>query len=143
MNPRQAMGIVADDLLYSLSGKMVLSGMYSGHITIPADLTPIGQLAILFLVEGDRDDPLRSVAAEVTLPGSTPIRQEYPMPPAGDFTGTVAATKWFAKLPFLLAAPMLRPGRIDAKIIHDSGEISVSLPWIITTATLTASSTAR
>ena len=132
MADRQAMALVADDMMVSVGGKITLNGIYTGYITILSDPSPVSQLVVMFLMEGDRDDPLTSLTIEVTAPGNTPVRQEFASAPAPNFQGFPEAKKWVARFPVVLSQIMLKPGRMSAKITDEKGEMSVSLPWIVT-----------
>ena len=81
------------------------------------------------MAETDLDDPFRSLDLEVTLPGSEPVRQSVPVawPVQPE---TAGRSKIFVRWPLLISMPTLRPGRIDAKVIHDAGEIVIGAPWI-------------
>lgn len=127
---RQASAIVADDVLFSLNGKLTIVGMYTGDIAITADPMVLPQLVFVFLVEGPGDDLPQSLIMEVTLPGEQPKQQPIPTPP----TGTRMAegrTRWFIKMPLAISPAVLRPGKIIAKVIHESGEIPVTTSWIV------------
>lgn len=128
MIPRQATLLVADEIYYNLLGKAILQGIYHSDLIIPKDPTTAPQLLFYFIMESDIADPFRSLAVEVTLPESKPVRNQVfvtiPLPP------TEGRTRLFSRHPLLIQAPVLRPGRIEAKIIHDTGEIIVGAPWI-------------
>jgi hypothetical protein len=128
---RQASLLVADEIYYNLYGKAILQGIYSGDLTIPVDPSASPQLIFYFMMEADIAEPFKSLAVEVTLPGNQPIRNFVPvMPP--EFIKSVSAgrTRAYYRHPLLLQAPVLHPGKIEAKIIHESGEIEVIAPWI-------------
>jgi hypothetical protein len=129
---RQASLLVADEILFTLLGKAVLQGIYTTDLFIAADPTPLPQLIFFFIAGTDASDPFKSLAAQVTLPGSDPATQLIPIlvPPPSE------RTKLFVRYPMLLSAPILRPGRILAKMIHENGEIPVSAPWIVPAASL-------
>ena len=84
------------------------------------------------LAETDIADPFRTLMGEITFPESSPIR--YPIPVLWPTTPQPPdRTRLFARWPILTPTPILRPGKINAKIIHESGEIAVVAPWIIYT----------
>jgi hypothetical protein len=134
MIERRATVLVADELLVSLNGKFNLLGMYAADILIPANPTTAAQLVFLFLIETDVEDPFRSLTLEVSLPGSTPNRLEVgPLPTVSVLPGR---RQWNIRWPFLIPLPVLRPGHIEAKVVHEKGELIASAPWIsIATAT--------
>jgi hypothetical protein len=129
MSPPQAMVLVADEVLYTMFGKVYLNGVFTGDITIFADPTVATQLIFMFFLETDIDEPFTSLALQVTLPGNSPVQVEVPVvpPPSPRPHGR---TRQFYRWPLVIQTPTLRPGRIEAKAIHDKGEIVASAPWI-------------
>ena len=127
MTGRQASVLVSDDILISLQGKFTVIGVYTADISIPEDGTTAPQLAFLFVVECGVDDRIESLTLEVKLPGNAPEQQVIPIVKSSVLPGR---TKLLYKLPFLIIQPVLHPGRIEAKIIHEKGEIPVAGPWI-------------
>lgn len=127
--PRSAALLVADEIYYNLHGKAILQGIYHSDLTLNGPTAVVPQLIFFFMGESEMADPFRSVTVEVTLPGNEPIRQQvpvvFPMPPLP------GRSRVFVRWPLLIGAPTLRPGRIDAKLIHDKGEIIVGAPWIV------------
>src|SRR5580698_6532518 len=105
---RQAMLLVADEIYYNLQGKITLQGIYHSELNIPADPVSASQLIFLFTVETDISDPFRSLAVEITLPGSGPVRNQvlvvYPVPPSLIRQGS---TKFFYRHPLLISSPIL------------------------------------
>lgn len=128
---RQASLLVADEIYYNLYGKAILQGIYSGDLTIPVDPSSSPQLIFYFMAETDLSEPFQSLAIEVILPGNQPIRNFVPVPPP-DFVRSVSPgrTRAYYRHPLLIPAPVLRPGKIEAKIIHERGELIVGAPWI-------------
>jgi hypothetical protein len=131
MANRQGTLIVADDLLFTLNGKYNINGFYTGDIYIPADPIVVPQLVFIFIAETDVSDPFKSLSFEIMLPGSNPIKSEpFPIAPLVEGGGR---TRWFARWPQLVQNARLSPGHIEAKIIHEAGEILVGGPWIVLT----------
>src|SRR5262245_55481142 len=125
---RQASLIVSDDFFVSLTGKFIVHGVYTTDIIIPVDPTPVHQLVFVFHVETDIDEPFERLRLQVTLPGQDrPTAVEVPnlkvLP-------TPERTRWLTRFPLLMPQPVLRPGRIDARVIHEKGEIIATAPWI-------------
>lgn len=127
---RQAALLVADEIYYNLYGKAILQGIYHSDLVIPINPSTAPQLLFYFMMETDVADPFRSLAVEITLPGNPPVRNQvlvtFPIPPAA----VQERTRLFYRHPLLIQAPILRPGHIEAKVIHEGGEISVGSPWI-------------
>jgi hypothetical protein len=141
---RQAMLLVADEIFYNLVGKAVLQGIYHTDLIIPLEESPIGQLLFYFFMDTSLDDPFRSLAVEVTLPGSPAVQNTvpvvFPIPPA---MIQADRTRLYYRHPMLIQAPTLRPGRISAKVIHENGEIIVGAPWIVLTPAAAAAAKAH
>jgi len=128
---RQASLLVADEIYYNLHGKAILQGIYHGDLTIPADPSVAPQLIFFFMGETDVSDPFQTLAVEVTLPGAEPVRNFVGvMPPEFVTNASAGRTRLYFRHPLLIQAPVLKPGKIDAKVIHEKGEISVGAPWI-------------
>jgi hypothetical protein len=129
MTARQATILVSDEVTYSLSGKLNIFGTYTADIQIFDDPTPAVQLVFLFIIETDPNDPYQSLELEIALPGMQKNRMAIPVsrlvPSHSD------KMRWCLKYPFLVVSPLLRPGPIEAKIIHEKGEISVAGPTIV------------
>jgi hypothetical protein len=134
MSERQATVLVADEIYFNLYGKVILQGIYQTDLGIVVDPSQIPQLVFFFLIETDTTDPFHSLAVEVTLPGSDPIRNDVPMLPPEVTTAAMAAHPGRDRLiyrhPMLVPAPRLRPGKILTKVFHETGEMIVTAPWI-------------
>ena len=76
---RQATVVVADDALYSLSGKLNLSGVYGTDISIPFDPTHAAQLIFCFIIEAEPDDPYQQIVVRVELPGGDSRQMQLAM----------------------------------------------------------------
>jgi hypothetical protein len=130
MTSRKASVLVADEVLFSLTGKANLLGIYTTDIGVVAP-SAANQLVFFFTIETGIDEPFRSLLLEVKLPESEPVRLPVTLtatiPTAGK---TTTIYRW----PLLVQAPTLRPGPIEVKVIHERGEISVAAPWIVMTS---------
>jgi hypothetical protein len=132
MISRHATLLVADEIFYNLHGKAILQGIYHGDLTIPTNPSVSPQLIFYFMAETDIASPFRSLFAEVTLPGNPPVRNSVALIPPEIFANVdKSRTRAYYRHPLLVQSPMLRPGRIEAKLIHESGEIAVGAPWIV------------
>jgi hypothetical protein len=132
MADRQASLLVADEIYFNLYGKAILQGIYHNDLGIAADPSPTPQLVFFFIAETDASDPFQSFAVEVTLPGSTPIRNQVALvPPTIVAAANPGRTRLTYRQPLLVPMPLLRPGEIKAKLIHEKGELMVTAPWII------------
>lgn len=129
MTGRQAFLIVADDVQVGLTGKLNIHGVYTGDIGIPNTSVRAPQLVFIFVAEADLTDPFRSITLEVTIPGNDSRRVTLPVPPIPQPVGQGRTRQTF-RHPFLVQWLTLKPGHIEAKVIHEKGEIVVSSPWI-------------
>jgi hypothetical protein len=81
-------------------------------------------------METDLIDPFKSLTVEVALPDNPPILNQvvvtYPIPDSHK-----GRTRLFYRHPMLVQSPILQPGRIAAKVIHESGEIILGAPWVV------------
>ena len=124
---RQASVLISDDLWVSLVGKFIINGVYTKDIIIPTDPTVGVQLVFLFQISTEIDDLFEKLQVQVTLPGQPPTTAEIPIAP---FFPAPGHTRWLLHWPLLARQPVLRPGRIEAKVIHEKGEIPTVTPWI-------------
>jgi hypothetical protein len=129
MNNRQATVMVADDWTTSVNGKFSISGIYGTDINIPADPFVAGQLVFAFIIETAPDDPYQSIELKVELPGGD--TRNLVLPLSRFVPGQADQRRWCLKHPLLFSNPILRPGPIEAKVIHEKGEISTAAPFIV------------
>jgi hypothetical protein len=127
---RQATVLVSEDVTFALNGKMNIQGIFTTDIGIPFEPYFATQLVFVFSVETSPDDPYKKLELFVELPSSQqnlrhPIVLSTLRPSAGD------QLRWSIKYPLLFTSPVLRPGPIIAKVIHDKGEISAATPFVV------------
>jgi hypothetical protein len=134
MNDRQASILICDDLLISVGGKMLLLGVYNSDIVINADEATIAQLVVLFQLETSVHDPFLSAIVEVKLPGAEPVRASVPMPQSAP--PSPDRTRLTIRWPVTIQQAILRPGRIETKVIHERGEILSGNQWVVRTLAL-------
>jgi hypothetical protein len=133
--PRQATVIIADEIYYNLYGKAILQGIYNTDLVIPVNPSTAPQLLFFFIIETDIGDPFNSLSVEVALPEeAVPVKNFVMIPPVQWMEAQAKAqperTTFTVRHPLLIPAPVLRVGRIVAKVIHERGEILVSPQWI-------------
>jgi hypothetical protein len=122
--------LVCDDLWYSIAGKINLFGIYTGDIVIAADTQLVAQLIFFFTVEGDLSEPpTKALTLEVALPNDPPRTMVIQSPVLGDGKAS-GRTRWFSRTPFVLPQIQLRPGRIRARVLYGTEEITLSAPWV-------------
>jgi hypothetical protein len=133
MSERAAMFFICDEVLVALNGKYTISGLYTGDIVIPHAPTQLGQLIIMFEITTPMDKPFQKLVLQVSFPGEQNPRQldlssgvpTIPIIPDRSVTTL--------RLPFLIQTPVLNSGPIEAKVIHEDGELLAGKHWIITT----------
>jgi hypothetical protein len=118
--------IVAEDLLTSLSGKANINNVFTNDILIPGEL--LTQLVFIFKVEGEQSDLPRNFRYEVQLPGEAIQILERPVPEG--WRVPEEREKWVVFQPFLVGPLMLRPGKIEVRIIMGEKTIHLAAPWI-------------
>lgn len=123
---RQASVLVSDDLYISLLGKLVVQGVYTADIIIPAEQIVVPQLVFLFQIVTNVDDLFEKLQVQVTLPEQPPRTMDIP----GPFVPASGRSQWLLNWPLLIQQAVLRPGLIEAKVVHERGEILTSAPWI-------------
>jgi hypothetical protein len=128
MASRHATVIICDEILFSLTGKFNILGNYTADLSIPQNPTQLPQLVFLFLIETDATDPFQSLSLRVAFPDSEPIKHSIPT-----FANpvTLERPRSTIRWPLLIPQPSLRPGPIEAKVIHEKGELIAATPWVV------------
>lgn len=134
MTARQAFVLIADEALFSLTGKIHINGWYTADITIPSDGTMLAQLIFLFVIQTDVRDPFKSLAVEVTMPGGHIVRSSVALP--ANIVNNPERNSMTYRVPLIVRQTKLHAGKIEAKVIHEKGELDVVTPWIIVAPTL-------
>jgi hypothetical protein len=124
--------IVSDDLTRGITGKMNILGAYTSDIGISVDPTHISQLVFVFIIETSPDDPYKRLEVRVELPGGSAAGMQISLDTLILSPGD--KRRWTLRYPLLFPFPVLRPGPIEAKVIHEKGEISTAAPVIILNA---------
>jgi hypothetical protein len=126
---RHATLITADDVNFSVTGKMNISGVYTTDINIMNDPMFVGQLVFLFVIETEPSDPFQKLELRVDLPGGD-FRQ-LPLNIANFRMTHGDSIRWSLRYPMLFQSPILRPGPIMASVVHDQGVLFPAAPFII------------
>jgi hypothetical protein len=131
MTERKASAFVCDEALFSLSGKITISGMYTQDILIAGNEQQISQLVFFFTIETPISQPFDFIKLRATLPASEPVE----VAPAITMPQTLSADprrrQIIFRLPMLIPMPVLRPGRMVASVIHEGGEMEAGGFWIV------------
>src|ERR1700689_5407102 len=107
--------LVCDDVVYSVTNKLSVGGIYNTDILIPAENTPVTHLVFFFLVECDLTEMPHTLLVEITFPGAQPNRTITPIVPVTLLPPD--RTKWLMRYPVVVAAPVLRTGHVEIKIV--------------------------
>jgi hypothetical protein len=132
MNERQATFLICDDVLVSLNGKLFINGVYTGDIVITSAETQLGQLVVVFFCSTPATKPFISLKLQVQLPGEPNPRLLDAFPWLAGGPVQPDRTQLYLRIPFHIANPVLRPGPIDMKILHEEGETFAGRQWIVT-----------
>jgi hypothetical protein len=138
MTERSATVFACDELLYNMTGKVMIQGLYtSGDIAIPSDELRINQLVFCFSIETPVSEPLSSIALKVTFPEAEPNLLHTPVAAFNPMLYADVRRKTIKTLhPFLIQQPLLKPGPIRTSVIHDKGEIDAGIIWVTSLASL-------
>jgi hypothetical protein len=132
MSERKASFLVCDDLLFSMNGKVNLTGIYTQDIVISTEELQLPQLIFFFVVETPKDQLFQKITFRIELPGLPPADSEFPVGvrKAALLDDRRKMITW--RHPIMLQQPILRPGRVSASVIHETGTIDAGGIWIIT-----------
>lgn len=126
---RTASVLVCDEILFAMTGKVFLQGVYTTDITIPGDELNVPQLVFYFSAETPKENPFKKLILKVLPPEGQPSQLEIPLatiPPALN----LSRPKMILRAPLLLQQLVLRPGKIETKVITESEELDAGGIWI-------------
>jgi hypothetical protein len=126
---RTASVLVCDEILFNITGKAFLQGIYPIDITIPGDELVMNQLVFYFSAETDKKKPFKTVALKVVLPGEKPTQIDVPFAAPLSSSNT-DRPKMVLRAPLLVQQMVLRPGKIETKVITESEELDAGGIWI-------------
>jgi hypothetical protein len=135
---RRAHVLVCDDVLFGLTGKVFLQGVYTSDITIPGDELVVPQLVFYFSAETSKDKPFKKVTLRVVPPGASPIAIEIPIETIPQVSNP-DRPKMMLRAPVLLQQPTLRPGKIETILVTESEELDAGGIWITSVTKLSLS----
>jgi hypothetical protein len=120
--------LVCDDVRFETGGKLLVIGAYSGDIAIPADPSQVSQLVFVISVDIPIDETPSSITTEIQLPGAEPSISTNNLirPEAGEGRSTFMYRQIMG-----VKDPILKPGRIYAKVSFGEREIEMATPWIV------------
>jgi hypothetical protein len=127
---RRAYVLVCDDILFALSGKAYLQGVYTNDITILGDELTLPQLAFYFTVETAKEKPFSNITLKVIPPGMPAAQVEIPVQ---SFPQAVnpERPKMILRAPVLLQQIVLRPGKIQTFVVTETEELDAGGIWVM------------
>jgi hypothetical protein len=138
MGKIKASVFVCDEVLFSLTGKLVAHGIYTtDDVAIPSLEYRAPQLVFVFSVEYPREDSVSLAAFKVELPEAAPhtmsagIMQRNPAVLAANPSRKLSSFMH----PVLIQSPLLKPGPIKTTVTIDDEEIDSGTIWITSLAT--------
>jgi hypothetical protein len=130
---RRAYVLACDEVLFSITGKAYLNGVYTGDITIPGDELILGQLVFFFTAETRKENPFRKVILKTFLPDGTSSELEIPISTLPQPLNP-NRPKMMLRAPLLVQQVVLRPGKIETKVITESEELDAGGIWVTSVA---------
>jgi hypothetical protein len=131
MAPRTASVLVCDEVLFNITGKAFLQGVYPIDITIPGNELSLGQLVFYFSIETDRKNPIKTLALKVVPPGEKPSQLEVSLATVPPPSVNPDRPRMMLRAPLLVQQMVLRPGKIETKVITELEELDAGGIWII------------
>ena len=125
----QASLLVCDDSRLEITGKGILIGIYVTDMIITAPKLQIAQLQFFLMFDFDVHETPKTLTFEVTLPNQPPTVWPLTMP--DKLSVPEGRDRAYIRQPFQIIAPILEPGRIEARVIHDKGDVRIRGPWIV------------
>jgi len=130
---RTASVIVCDEILFSLTGKGFLQGVYTSDITIPSTELIVAQLVFFFSVETAKENPFKKIILKVTPPKTPATELEVPLATIPQIFNP-NRPKMIVRVPMIIQQVVLRPGKIETKVITEGDELDAGGIWITSTA---------
>jgi hypothetical protein len=126
---RTASVIVCDDILFGLTGKIFLNGVYTSDITIPGDQLSLNQLVFYFTIETPKSKPFKRIILNVTPPYTPAAQYDVPIESVAPIVNQ-DRPKMILRAPLLMQQLVLRPGKIETMVITESEELDAGGIWI-------------
>jgi hypothetical protein len=119
---------VCDDIRLEANGKLILIGVYTGNIVIPADDYVTPQISFFFHIDIPRDTHPTKVMCEIGLPGGSP-------PQRGEIAIAQPAfkeghTRWVMRHVLGFRNAPLIPGKIEARVYIDDEVYPAVAAWV-------------
>lgn len=133
MSDAKAMMFVCDDMSFSITGKINISGMFTSDVIIPSSPTLVPQMVFLFAIELPIENGYTPVALEILLPNEPePRRLSLP---SQNILFVPERNRRSIKFPYLIQNAMLHCGKIEGSVVCDERTISAGRMWVNTPET--------
>lgn len=126
---RRAYVVVCDELLFSITNKLYLNGVYSTDITIPGDDLMLNQLVFYFTVETPKENPPSTIILRAVPPGGKFTELEINVQAVPQVPNP-GRPKMILRAPLLVQNILIRPGKIETSAIVDGEELDAGGIWI-------------
>jgi hypothetical protein len=127
---RRASVIVCDEILFALTGKVFLQGVYSSDITIPGQEISLPQLVFYFTAETSKENPFKKMTLRVVPPDTPPAQLEIPIETIPQAINP-DRPKMILRAPIVLQQILLKPGKIETTVITEGEELDAGGIWIM------------
>jgi hypothetical protein len=126
---RRASVIVCDEVLFALTGKVFLQGVYPSDITIFGQEISYPQLVFYFTAETSKEYPFKKMTLKVVPPGMPPALLDVPIETIPQ-TRNPDRPKMVIRAPILIQQILLRPGKIETAVITEVEELDAGGMWV-------------
>jgi hypothetical protein len=128
---RRASVMVCDEILFGLTGKVYLQGVYTADITIPGGELHVNQLIFYFTAETSKEKPFKKITLKVVAPEMPPAQFELPTVEVLPQIANDARPKMIMRAPLLMQQLVLKPGKIETTVITESEELDAGGIWVV------------
>jgi hypothetical protein len=126
---RTASVVVCDEILFGLTGKSFLQGLYTGDITIPGDQLSVNQLVFYFTVETPKSNPFKKITLRVVPPYMPAAQYDVPFESVPEIANK-DRPKMIVRAPLLMQQLLLRPGKVETTVLTESEELDAGGIWV-------------
>jgi hypothetical protein len=126
---RRASVIVCDDILFGMTGKVFLQGVYTTDIIISGTELTLPQLVFYFSIESSKENLFKKLILKIAPPTLPPLHQEIPIQNIQQLTNP-DRPKMIVRAPMMFQQIVLRPGKIETLVITESEELDAGGIWI-------------
>jgi hypothetical protein len=136
MTDRRASVVACDNILFDVTGKIYLHGLYPADITIPGDELIVNQLMFYFTLLTPKERPFKNVTLKVTPPQQKTVELQIPVA-AVQHVKNPDRPMMILRAPLLVQQLVLMLGKIETKAFADDEELDAGGIWVTTVPKLT------